>query len=579
MQAHEADDVQVADVEGQHVASDETDGLVPLPVRRIHLEEEEEEDVEQMTHKKSQIPKYNDQEDNEEAFEPENDEEEEPAPSKKKRRGSAGKRAASSKPTRPPSTQNTKKQLSVSTAGINPGDHVNACSSSSAVLAVPTETQIIVPRLLSNTSAALPQDYEDLPLLPAHRVLAPSGRLPSLSSEVLSHFEMARYTPSSRFEAILDDILQVRKDDPFAKFVIFSQHIDSLRAMQAMFQQQNHYMRTSEFYANGNQLTTLESQKAEKQNAFNPVIVDLSSTGGQRTIHDALNKFNNDPYCDVCMLTTGASAAGLTLTVARVCYMLEPSQNAAEEAQALSRIHRIGQKHSVRCVIFYAKDTMEERILALRKKQKTLTAILSDLTYTDAIESDDEDAAAESEGALTALRKRQKREAARRKQSAKLNASSKGYVFYTAAQMEILCGLTEERMEQKQIIEHRRKDSEQTHGLGVRRKFGAISVINLTAAETARASSSSFQAEGGDVDYMYSVGGNLLPAAAGAPEPIPREYARSRRAPARFDSQRPYGVPPRGDNPQRSFVSVHSSSDEGEEDMRANLDEQDENSS
>lgn len=37
---------------------------------------------------------------------------------------------------------------------------------------------------------------------------------------------------------------------------------------------------------------------------------------------------------------------GLTLTAASTVYMLEPSLNPAEEAQALSRTHRIGQ---VRC--------------------------------------------------------------------------------------------------------------------------------------------------------------------------------------------------------------------------------------
>jgi hypothetical protein len=37
--------------------------------------------------------------------------------------------------------------------------------------------------------------------------------------------------------------------------------------------------------------------------------------------------------------------------------------------QALNRVHRIGQTHAVRCVIFYAKNSIEERVLALRRLQ------------------------------------------------------------------------------------------------------------------------------------------------------------------------------------------------------------------
>ncbi|CAN0468794.1 unnamed protein product, partial [Hapterophycus canaliculatus] len=59
-------------------------------------------------------------------------------------------------------------------------------------------------------------------------------------------------------------------------------------------------------------------------------------------------------------------AAGLTLTAASTVYMLDPVWSAADEAQALNRAHRIGQTHTVRCVVFYMKDSVEERLLALR---------------------------------------------------------------------------------------------------------------------------------------------------------------------------------------------------------------------
>lgn len=61
-----------------------------------------------------------------------------------------------------------------------------------------------------------------------------------------------------------------------------------------------------------------------------------------------------------------------------MCYFIEPTSNAADEAQALSRIHRIGQSQSVKCVIFYAKNTFEERLLAIRQRNGILSELLSD---------------------------------------------------------------------------------------------------------------------------------------------------------------------------------------------------------
>jgi hypothetical protein len=69
--------------------------------------------------------------------------------------------------------------------------------------------------------------------------------------------------------------------------------------------------------------------------------------------------------------------------------MLEPLANAAEEAQALSRVHRIGQTHPVRCVIFYAKNTYEERLLSQRQKAGTLSSAIANFAENDEFVRDD----------------------------------------------------------------------------------------------------------------------------------------------------------------------------------------------
>jgi len=62
----------------------------------------------------------------------------------------------------------------------------------------------------------------------------------------------------------------------------------------------------------------------------------------------------------------GAGAAGLTLTAADAVFMVEPFLSAGEEAQAMNRVHRLGQAHAVVTRRYFVRGTVEERILAHR---------------------------------------------------------------------------------------------------------------------------------------------------------------------------------------------------------------------
>eukprot|EP01046_Picozoa_sp_COSAG06_P004635 COSAG06_NODE_197_length_20471_cov_11.067053_1_plen_255_part_00 len=78
-------------------------------------------------------------------------------------------------------------------------------------------------------------------------------------------------------------------------------------------------------------------------------------------------QFMTNPAVKLILVSFGQGAAGLTLTAANHVFLLEPCQNAADEAQALTRAHRIGQKRAVRSVIYYTRNTVEERLLAARR--------------------------------------------------------------------------------------------------------------------------------------------------------------------------------------------------------------------
>ena len=83
----------------------------------------------------------------------------------------------------------------------------------------------------------------------------------------------------------------------------------------------------------------------------------------------AVKRFREDPACRVLLLHAGTAAAGLTLTHADLVILLEPFLSPGDEAQAANRVHRIGQTRAVRCVTYFVRGTVEERLLAFRERQ------------------------------------------------------------------------------------------------------------------------------------------------------------------------------------------------------------------
>jgi len=95
--------------------------------------------------------------------------------------------------------------------------------------------------------------------------------------------------------------------------------------------------------------------------------VKIARSDRVHELSESIRRFNTDVTCKVLVLHAGSGAAGLTLTVARHVFLLEPFLRAGEEAQALNRVHRIGQTQTVQTKCYFMRGTIEERILAWRK--------------------------------------------------------------------------------------------------------------------------------------------------------------------------------------------------------------------
>ncbi len=99
-----------------------------------------------------------------------------------------------------------------------------------------------------------------------------------------------------------------------------------------------------------------------------------------------VTRFQNDPNCQLFLISLKAGGVGLNLTAAQYVFLLDPWWNPAIEAQAVDRAHRIGQKNRVIAYRLIARDTIEDKVLELQNSKRGLAeAILGgqgDLTRT-----------------------------------------------------------------------------------------------------------------------------------------------------------------------------------------------------
>ncbi|MDT8718730.1 DEAD/DEAH box helicase [Clostridium sp. 19966] len=97
-----------------------------------------------------------------------------------------------------------------------------------------------------------------------------------------------------------------------------------------------------------------------------------------------VNEFNSTDSTGVFLISLKAGGTGLNLTSANLVILFDPWWNPAVEQQASDRAHRIGQKNVVEVIKLVAKDSIEEKIVALQEQKKELidSIITGDLKST-----------------------------------------------------------------------------------------------------------------------------------------------------------------------------------------------------
>ena len=90
----------------------------------------------------------------------------------------------------------------------------------------------------------------------------------------------------------------------------------------------------------------------------------------------AVAQFQEEEDTRIFLISLKAGGVGLTLTAADYVYLVDPWWNPAAEQQAIDRSHRIGQEKKVFAYRMICRDTVEEKILQLQERKKSLAGDL-----------------------------------------------------------------------------------------------------------------------------------------------------------------------------------------------------------
>lgn len=111
---------------------------------------------------------------------------------------------------------------------------------------------------------------------------------------------------------------------------------------------------------------------------------DQTSTARQQ----AIDAFNNDPDVGIAVCSLTAAGVGVNLQVASNVVLAELSWTAAEQTQAIDRVHRIGQDEPVTAWRIIAAHTIDTKIAELIDQKQGLAARALDGEAVDPTSSD-----------------------------------------------------------------------------------------------------------------------------------------------------------------------------------------------
>jgi DNA repair protein RAD5 len=145
---------------------------------------------------------------------------------------------------------------------------------------------------------------------------------------------------SAKIGALLTHLKTLRKELPGTKSVVFSQFTSFLSLIEPAL------------------------------NRASIPFLRLDGSMAQKSRAAVLTEFAASKKGTVLLLSLRAGGVGLNLTMAKRVYMMDPWWSFAVEAQAIDRVHRMGQEDEVKVCRFIVKESVEERMLKIQDRKK-----------------------------------------------------------------------------------------------------------------------------------------------------------------------------------------------------------------
>lgn len=151
---------------------------------------------------------------------------------------------------------------------------------------------------------------------------------------------------SAKIASLIKHLRELKSSDMQIKSVIFSQFTSFLDLLEPALE------------SAGITYLRFDGSMAQKQRAA--VLLDFAAR----------------PKSCVLLLSLRAGGVGLNLTCAQRVFMLDPWWSWAVEAQAIDRVHRMGQTDKVKVVRFVVEGSIEEKMLRIQERKKFIASSL-----------------------------------------------------------------------------------------------------------------------------------------------------------------------------------------------------------
>ncbi|EIN10186.1 hypothetical protein PUNSTDRAFT_64262 [Punctularia strigosozonata HHB-11173 SS5] len=159
---------------------------------------------------------------------------------------------------------------------------------------------------------------------------------------ILGRLNIDTWRSSTKIEALIEELDNVRRQDATTKSIVFSQFVNFL------------------------DLIAFRLQRA----GF--VVCRLEGTMSPQARDATIKHFMNNVHVTVFLVSLKAGGVALNLTEASRVYLMDSWWNPAVEFQAMDRIHRLGQHRPVQAIKMVIEDSIESRVVQLQEKKSAM---------------------------------------------------------------------------------------------------------------------------------------------------------------------------------------------------------------